>query len=251
MKPFITQGLAKGFRRGWRKETVLQDVDVELVPGTVTVLLGPNGAGKSTLMKLGLGLLRPDAGTVRVLGLDPVRDARQVKERTGYVPDAPDAPRWMTPRELYRFLAPQYPRWDASVVERMVESQNLPLDVPFRALSRGQGAKAMLAAALAPKPELLLFDEAFSGLDPLARNELLTGFLEEFRVGEGTALVATHDLDLAARIADRVIVLAHGRVTAAGTVDEVLGTTENDKRPIPRGLLALLADARDAEVAVR
>ena len=229
-----TRGLTKRFRDA----LALDDVTLALPPGTTTVLLGPNGAGKSTLLKLALGCLAPDAGTLAVCGLDPLREPRRVRELVGYVPDRPDAPEWMTPRELFAFLAPQYPRWSAATAERLLARFDVPLDRAFAKLSRGQGAKAMLIAAVAQRPRLLLLDEPFAGLDPLARDELLQGFLGELPE-DGGALVVTHELDVAARIADRVIVLAQGRVRAQGTLEEVLAS-EDEPAEVPAGLHELL-----------
>ena len=117
---------------------VLEDVSFELPARGVTVLLGENGQGKSTLLRLLLGLLKAEAGSIRVLGLDPVRDGRELRQLVGYVPDAPDNPAWMTPRELYRFLRPQYPRWNQERVERLSATWKIPLVRKFKELSRGQ-----------------------------------------------------------------------------------------------------------------
>ena len=91
------------------KNTVLDGVDFAPKKGQVTVLLGRNGAGKSTFMKLALGVLKPNSGTLTVCGLDPLKKARDVRRAVGYVPDKPDVYLWMTPADLFRFLRPQYP----------------------------------------------------------------------------------------------------------------------------------------------
>jgi len=209
----------------------------------VTVLLGANGEGKSTLLRLLLGLLRADAGQLRVLGLDPIRDGRALRTEVAYVPDQPDNPSWMTPRELYRFLRPQYPRWNQERVERLAASWEIPLERTFKQLSRGQAARALLAAALAQSPKLLLLDECFAGLDPLARRDLLGGFLSETAELEIATLLVTHDLDVAARVAERVLVLANGRILTQGSVEEVLETDEEATRLSTR-MLGLLERAR-------
>lgn len=234
------EGLARRFGRAH----VLRDVSFALPEGSVTVLLGENGEGKSTLLKLLLGLLRADRGTLRVLGHDPSlqgREARAVRRLVGYVPDAYDNPGWMTPRELFRFLRPQYPAWDQERAERLSGEWEVPLDRRFSALSRGQAARATVVAALAQSPRLLLLDECFAGLDPLARRDLLGGFLTELGELGVTTLAVTHDLDVAARLADRVLVLADGRIARQGTVEEVLETSEESGR-IARGLLRVLEE---------
>ena len=96
------------------RKRVLDDLSLALHAGTTTVLLGENGAGKSTLLRVLLGVLRPLAGTVRVLGQDPLRAHRAVLQRIGYVPDVPDCPGWMTARDLFAFLQPHYPTWSTA-----------------------------------------------------------------------------------------------------------------------------------------
>ncbi len=216
----------------------LTDVSFATGGDGITVVLGPNGAGKSTLFACALGLLRPDRGRLSVLGLDPIADHDALCDRVGYVPSTPDAPAWMTAREYFRFLAPHYSRWNDGVVRRMVERYEVPLDRAIGALSRGEGAKVMLIGALAHEPECVLLDEPFSGLDPVVRRDLLRAFLDEFEASGRSALIATHDLEVAARLADRVLVLARGKVEAFGSTDEVLG--QDDPARIPRGLYELL-----------
>ena len=229
----------EGVGKCFGKTRVLADVSFALPARGVTVLLGENGQGKSTLLRLLLGLLKQDAGSLRVLGLDPVRDGRELRRLVGYVPDAPDNPAWMTPRELYRFLAPQYPRWNRERAERLSREWEIPLERAFKQLSRGQAARALLVAALAQSPRLLLLDECFAGLDPLARRDLLAGFLAELAEHEIATLAVTHDLDVAARMAERVLVLADGRVKCHGTLEEVLRVEEEPAR-VARGLLQVL-----------
>jgi len=236
-------GVAKRFGR----TPVLEDVSFTLPARGVTVLLGENGQGKSTLLRCLLGLLAPQRGTIRVLGLDPLRQGRALREQVGYVPDQPDNPSWMTPRELYRFLAPQYPRWDAARVARLAEEWEIPLERRFKALSRGQAARALLVAALGQSPRLLLLDECFAGLDPLARRDLLGGFLAELAQQEIATLAVTHDLDVAARMAERVMVLSDGRIRRHGTLEEILESDEEPAR-VARGLLGVLDRTRE-EVA--
>jgi ABC-2 type transport system ATP-binding protein len=206
------------------RKLVLDRVSLELEPGGVTVLLGQNGAGKSTLLRVGLGVEKIAAGTVRVAGHDPFRAPRRVRERLGYVPDKPDACEWMTLAELLRFLQPQYPRWNAQLAHTTAEALAVPMHTRFKSLSRGEGMKAMLVAALAPEPEVLLLDEPFSGLDPLAREDVLRGVIGALREGRRTVLCATHELDVASRIADRVAILAGGKVARHGTLEEILGS---------------------------
>jgi ABC-2 type transport system ATP-binding protein len=231
----------RGLTKSFGGRAVLAGLDLELPAGTTTVLLGENGAGKSTLVRLLLGLERPDTGAISIAGLDPLRDGNQVRSRVGFVPDRPDVYDWMTPKELYTFLRPQYPRWSAAIEERLVDRWKIPERRTFAELSRGEAAKAMLVAALAPRPHLYLLDETFEGLDPLVRDEVLAGFIEELDLEGASALFVTHALDHAARLADRVAVLAGGRIVLCSGIEDALGRDHEGHRP--RRLKELLGEA--------
>lgn len=207
------------------RNRVLDGLTLQVAPGTTTVLLGPNGSGKSTLLRACLGVVRADAGRIRVLELDPQRHANRVQRQVGYVPDKPDVYAWMTADGLFRFLRPHFPAWDDDRAAELVERLDVPRTQPFGRMSRGQGMKAMLAAALAPRPSMLLLDEPFGGLDPLVREEVLSSVIGALGDDTPTVLIATHDLEIAARIADRVAVLANGRIRREGPVDEIGGRT--------------------------
>jgi ABC-2 type transport system ATP-binding protein len=201
---------------------VLRELDLVLAASSTTVLLGRNGCGKSTLARLLLGAERPDRGTIRVAGLDPLRNGKELRGRIGFVPDHPDVYDWMTTSDLYEFLRPQYPRWSTAIETRLVARWCIPEHTRFGELSRGEAAKAMFVAALAPQPDFYLLDEAFERLDPIVRDEVLAGFLEEVELDGRAALVVTHALDLAVRLADRVAVLADGRIDVCAEVEDVL-----------------------------
>ena len=224
-------------KRFGRREA-LAGVSFELLAGTTTVLLGSNGAGKSTLMRCVLGSLAPERGAIAVVGRDPLRDSTFVRRAIGYVPDEPDVYGWMTARELMRFLREHYPTWSDERAERLLERLDVPLETRFDAMSRGEAAKAMLAAALAPAPRLIVLDEPFARLAPPVRDEVLRVFVEEAPFEGGAALVATHDLEVAARIADRVLVLDQGKLRADVELDDLLAARDGATN-LPDALKAL------------
>jgi len=227
-------------KRFGRREA-LRGVSFELAPDTITVLLGSNGAGKSTLLRCVLGLLAPDSGSAHVLGRSPLREQRAVLASIGYVPDQADVYPWMTLRELFRFLRPQFPTWSDERARRLAERLEAPLEQPFASMSRGEAAKAMLAAALAHDPSLLLLDEAFSRLAPPVLEQVLATFVEEAPADGGAALIATHDLNVAARVADRVLVIDQGRLTADVEIETLLDAAEG-ARSLPAALRDMYPD---------
>jgi ABC-2 type transport system ATP-binding protein len=228
----------EGLEVGYGKRLALGGATFSVPRGSTTVLLGPNAAGKTTLLRSIAGLLAPKAGTVRVLGLDPLRDRDRVCERLGLVPDKPDAWGWMRIGDLLDWLAPHHPRWSDAKASRWVETLGVPRDRRFREMSRGEGTKAMLAATLAHEPEVLLLDEPFGGLDPLVHDEVLAGVVRSLAESATTVLVATHDLDVAARIGDRVVVLVDGRVRREADVESLAHGDTGPRKELLRGVMS-------------
>jgi ABC-2 type transport system ATP-binding protein len=218
---------------------VLEQLDLSVPEGSVTVLLGRNGAGKTTLLRAAVGMTPLDAGSIRVAGIDAAKSPVDLRQRVGFVPDRADAYPWMTAAALFRFLRPMYRRWSEKEAERLGAAFEVPLDVPFQAMSRGQGIKAILAAALAPNPAVLLLDEPFGGLDPVARDEVLRAIVGEVRSGSRTVICSTHDLAIASRIADHVAILADGRIERLVPIDDLEATD----KPVPAALRSALEPA--------
>ena len=212
---------------------ILKGLNVQMAPSDVTVLLGPNGVGKSTLLRAALGIAPKKSGKLKVFGLDVHEHRDSILTRVGFVPDVPDVDPHMCPRSLGRYLRGFYKEWDPVLYADRLDRYQIPSEVEFQNLSRGQGKKAMLAAALATDPEFLLLDEPFAGLDPLASEEVLRSVIQELKDGDRGALCATHDIEVAARIADRIAVLNNGVIHRYGTLDEILGVVPDDQ---PAGL---------------
>ncbi|MDP1564494.1 MAG: ABC transporter ATP-binding protein [Pirellulaceae bacterium] len=189
----------------------LDKVDLQVPKGTVFALLGENGAGKTTLIRVLTGFTQPTTGQCRVLGLNPVRDSVQVRQRIGYVSDAPAMYNWMKVDEIGWFAASFYPHGYLERYRELIGGYMVPADRKIRHLSKGQRAKVALALALAHDPELLILDEPTSGLDPLVRREFLESLLE--RVADGrTVLLSSHQINEVERVADQVAILHQGQV---------------------------------------
>ena len=236
---------ARDVRMRFGRTRVLEGVDLDVPVGATTVLLGSNGEGKTTLLNLCLGSLARTSGELEVLGHDPEKRASVLRTQLGYVPSVPDAYGWMRVGDWFRFLRAHYPSWDDARATDLVERLDVPTTTKFKQMSRGQGMKAMLAAALAPDPRVLLLDEPFGGLDPLVREEVLRNVIAALGGEPRTVLMCTHDLDVAARVADRIAVLVDGRVVREGPVADFA----EDGAATPERLRDALASATAKEVA--
>ena len=183
---------------------------------TITAVLGPNGAGKTTTLETCEGYRRPQAGTVRVLGLDPRRDQRALLPRIGVM--LQDGGAWSGVRalEMLRHVA----RLHAHPLDPVLLAERLGLDecgrTPYRRLSGGQKQRLGLALAVVGRPELVFVDEPTAGLDPHARRTTWD-LLEELRASGVTVVLTTHHMEEAERLADRIHILDRGRIVASGT----------------------------------
>jgi ABC-2 type transport system ATP-binding protein len=207
-----TQALGKRYGR----HPALVDLDLRVERGEVFGFIGPNGAGKTTTIRLLLDLIRPSAGTARVLGLDARRDGVEVRRRVGYLPGDLALYEDLTAAEQLAYLARLrgLPGLD---VRPLAERLSLDLHRPIRALSRGNRQKVGLVQAFMHDPELLILDEPTSGLDPLIQHEF-AAMVGEARERGRTVFLSSHVLGDVERLADRVGLLRAGRLVL---VDDV------------------------------
>lgn len=198
----------------------LDELDLVVAPGEVHGFLGPNGAGKSTTIRVLLGLLRKDAGEVRLLGGDPWSQAATLHRRLAYVPG--DVNLWpgLTGGEAIDLLGRLRGGLDPARRDALVERFELDPTKRGRTYSKGNRQKVALVAALAADVELLLLDEPTSGLDPLME-ETFTELVEEFRSSGGTVLLSSHILAEVERLCDRVSIIRNGRVVESGTLADL------------------------------
>jgi ABC-2 type transport system ATP-binding protein len=190
--------------------------------GSIFALIGPNGAGKTTTIKLLMNLLQPTQGTARVLGTDSRRLGPRELQRIGYVSENQRLPDWMTPAQLLDYCRPFYPTWDSDLQRTLQIKLGLTARTPLRTLSRGTRMKAALLSSLAYRPELVVLDEPFTGLDPLVRDELVRALLEAADDRPRTVLVSSHDIEEVERLADWVGFIDRGRLLFAEPVASLL-----------------------------
>lgn len=211
----------------------LDDVSLTVPAGSVVGLIGRNGAGKSTAIRCLLGLQRPTAGTIRVLDHDPRRLPVAVKQRIGWVSDAPPAFPSATAGDLLSFCAPLYPRWNARLEHELVARLRIPVDERLSSLSLGQQRAVALTLALCPRPDLLVLDEPAANLDAVIRREFLHRVLDLVAEEGRTVLFSSHNLADVERIADRVIFLDRGRVLLHAPLDQLQERTRRLRIQFP------------------
>ncbi len=208
-------------RRFGRTEAV-NGLNLRVPAGSIFALLGPNGAGKTTTLKVLMNLVRATRGSATVLGVDSRRLGPREFERIGYVSENQRLPEWMTPGQLFDYCRPFYPNWDNALQAKLESDLGLASRAPLRTLSRGTRMKAALLASLAYRPDLVILDEPFTGLDPLVRDELVRGLLEVAGERTWTVLISSHDIDEVERLADWVGFLKDGRLLFAEPVPALL-----------------------------
>uniref|UniRef100_A0A7C1X581 ABC transporter ATP-binding protein n=1 Tax=Thermomicrobium roseum TaxID=500 RepID=A0A7C1X581_THERO len=211
--------------RRFGQTVALAGISFQVAAGEIVGLLGHNGAGKTTTIRLVLGLLAPHGGTVRVFGFEPMVDGERIRQRTGVVGESPGLDERLTARELLQVFADLYdvPRAvQAQRIAALLEQFGLAevADRRVATYSAGMRQRLALARCLLHDPELLLLDEPTATLDPVAAHHVRELIAERRREGR-TILLATHNLDEAERLCDRVVILERGRVLVEGHPQEL------------------------------
>ncbi|WP_240770112.1 ABC transporter ATP-binding protein [Nocardioides sp. GY 10127] len=230
-------------------------LSLDVARGSITAVLGPNGAGKTTTLETCEGYRRPQSGTVRVLGLDPVADRRELLPRIGVMLQGGGAWSGVRAEEMLRHVAKLHarPLDHDLLVERLGLAECGR--TPYRRLSGGQKQRLALAMAVVGRPELVFVDEPTAGMDPQARRATWE-LLEELRRDGVTVVLTTHYMDEAERLADVVHIIDHGRLVATGSPSELTrgGRVSTLRvvleRPVPEGAPQALAEELGASLQV-
>ena len=196
--------------RRFGKTMAVRNLSLQVPEGSVFAFLGPNGAGKTTVIKMLMNMIRPNSGSARMLGTDSLRLGPAELARIGYVSENQEMLEWMTVQQLIDFCRPMYPTWDPDLCRQLIRQFELPLNQKIKTFSRGMKVKASLLSSLSYRPELVILDEPFTGLDALVRDEFIRGLLELSGRSQWTILVASHDIDEVERLADWVGVIDKG-----------------------------------------
>lgn len=207
--------------RAFRGKQALDDVTLHIPVGSIFGLVGLNGAGKTTLIRHLIGSLEAKHGTVRVLGENPVTDPEGVLKNVGYLTEEDSLPQWMRVGELIDFTRAVYPSWDAPYCKELLEMFGLSRAVKLTSLSKGQRARAGLLVAIAHRPQLLILDEPSSGLDPIARSDILEAIVRTISEDGRTVLFSSHLLDEVDRVCDAVALMREGKLIETLTIERL------------------------------
>lgn len=194
------------------KHFALDNINLTLPAGGIMGFIGANGAGKSTTIRILMGLLRQDAGAVRVLGRAMPEEQAKAKVDIGYVSEDMRLYEHASIRWHMDFLRPMFPRWDQSYAESLIGRFDLKAEQKVKGLSHGQRVKAALLLALARRPRLLVLDEPTTGLDPVARAEVLGELMAVLADEERTILFSSHNTVDVEQIADQITFIDRGRI---------------------------------------
>jgi ABC-2 type transport system ATP-binding protein len=237
-------GLVKKFGA----KTAVDGLSFRVPAGMLYGFLGVNGAGKTTTLRMISGLIRPDAGEIRVLGLDAVNDSQRAKQPLAYIPDDPVLYGKLNPMEHLEFVAALWnvdPTLARSRAQELLERLNLwdRRHEWIESYSRGMKQKVALASALIHDPRLILLDEPLTGLDASAAR-LVKDILLEFLRNGGTVILTTHILEVAERLAQRIGIIRGGRLIAEGTMDQLRSHTGQAAGSLEDIFLQLIQEER-------
>jgi len=212
-----TQGLTKYYG----SSVAVDHMDLKIPRGSICGFVGRNGAGKTTAIKLMLSLLKPTAGSSRLLGCDSSQLTPEIRQRIGYVTEGHRLFRWMSIAGLEKFQRAFFEdQWDDRFFNDMIEYFELPKKKKIKHLSNGQRAQVSLALALAPNPELLIMDDPTLGLDAAIRRQFLEGMIELIMREGRTVLFSSHILGDVERVSDRIAVIEKGVLRADCTLEQ-------------------------------
>lgn len=197
-------------------------LDLSLPQGCILGLVGENGAGKTTTIKALLGAIRPDAGSLSVLGQPVKEDNTALRERIGVVLDDPGYPECVTARQLGGIMAGVFRNWEKDSFSALLKKLALPEDKAFKDLSRGMKMKLSIAVALSHGAELLILDEPTSGLDPVVRDEVVELFSEFTRDEQHAILISSHIVSDLEKLCDYIAFLHQGRLLLCEEKDRLL-----------------------------
>jgi sodium transport system ATP-binding protein len=218
--------VVKNLRKSFGDVKAVNDVSFEARDGEITGLLGPNGAGKTTTLRMLYSLLPPDEGEIRIDGLDPTRDAMEIKRTLGVVPDNRGLYSRLTARENIAYFGELH-GMSKKAIEKRIETMTATLDMGdfinrrTEGFSQGQNVKVAIARAMVHEPQTVLLDEPSNGLDVMS-TRALRDYIRKLKAAGHSVVLSTHIMQEVAALCDRIVIIAKGEVAADGTTSELL-----------------------------
>ena len=218
--------VVKNLRKSFGDVKAVNDVSFEARDGEITGLLGPNGAGKTTTLRMLYSLLPPDEGEIRIDGLDPTRDAMEIKRTLGVVPDNRGLYSRLTARENIAYFGELH-GMSKKAIEKRIDTMTATLDMGdfinrrTEGFSQGQNVKVAIARAMVHEPQTVLLDEPSNGLDVMS-TRALRDYIRELKAAGHSVVLSTHIMQEVAALCDRIVIIAKGEVAADGTTSELL-----------------------------
>jgi len=217
------EGVSKSYNKG--KVKAVDNLNLTIRSGEIFGFLGPNGAGKSTTIKMIVGLLKPDSGSIRIKGMDNRQKPLACKSITCYVPENPEVYERLTGREYLDFMGDVYgvsADERRGVMSRLLETFGLDkaINNPIKSYSHGMRQKIILLGALLPSSEIFVLDEPLIGLDPKSAHSLKTIMRDHCDQGK-TLFFSTHVMEVAEKLCDRLAIISKGKLIACGTMEEL------------------------------
>jgi ABC-2 type transport system ATP-binding protein len=243
-----------GVRKTFGPTVAVDGINLNVQPGEFYALLGPNGAGKTTTLRMIAGLMRPDAGQISIFGVDAVRNPLAAKQITAWLPDEPMLYDKLTPLEYLEFVAGLWSVPTAAAERKAAELIDVLELGPHRntrceGFSRGMKQKVALAGALIHDPRLIMLDEPLTGIDAGVARQVKDLLTARVRAG-ATIILTTHILEVAERLADRIGIVAQGRLAVEGTLAELKTAAGRDALTLEDVFLSLTRPKSDAVLAM-
>jgi ABC-2 type transport system ATP-binding protein len=240
----------RALRKRFGAQVAIDGLDLEIPRGELHALLGPNGAGKTTTLRMVAGLLAPDQGSISVFGIDALADPVEAKRIMAWVSDEPMIYDKLTPFEYLEFVAGLWgiePALAEARANNLIDWLGLTPHAHKRCegFSKGMRQKVALAGALVHEPRLIILDEPLTGLDAGSARQVKNVLRERVAAG-GTVIMTTHILEVAERMADRIGVIAGGRLIAQGTLDELRLKAGKGHSSLEDTFLTLVAEQVEA-----
>jgi len=210
---------ARDLGKKYGKKWALQNCTFDLQQGRIAGLVGPNGACKTTLMNILVGLLRPSAGTIRVYGMDPQESAQKYLPLIGFVSQEKPLYRQMTVADMLKFGRKTNQRWDQSIAEYRLQELDIPMQQKIGELSGGQQAHFALLLAISKQPSLLVLDEPFANLDPLARQTYKHILLDFASYEQNSVLISSHHISDLEQLCDSLVLLSRSHLILADDIE--------------------------------